>query len=99
MKKVLFPIAFAVILLLTIGASIAVLEMLARTIWPSTATLEHILTPGFKARYTTSEFDFVASINDFGFRGDEVDIEPGQGHHLLGERERHRPDVGRTTAP
>ena len=75
MKKVLFPIAFAVILLLTIGASIAVLEMLARTIWPSSATLEHILNPGFKARYTTSEFDFVASINNFGFRGNEVALE------------------------
>jgi hypothetical protein len=52
--------------------------MLARTIWPSSATPEPILTPGFKARYTTSEFDFVASVNSFGFRGNEVDIEHGQ---------------------
>jgi lysophospholipase L1-like esterase len=39
---------------------------------------EYPFLPNSRARYTSSEFDAVASINGFGFRGNETQLEPGQ---------------------
>lgn len=67
----------AAVLILT-AASLALLKSVDWLLIRSGITEFYLFPPQYKARYKTSEFDAIASTNQFGFRGSEQDLSTGQ---------------------
>jgi hypothetical protein len=77
-NKKLSSKALATIILLNIVVTLSLVLIADRVLDASLSNTPTIFAPNSSARYKTVEFDAVANINKFGFRGDETDLKKGQ---------------------
>jgi hypothetical protein len=76
-RELALPFALFFILLATTVLLLAVVELCARLINP-TSIVRPIFPAYSRVNYSTREFSIVAVANQFGFRGDEAEVAPGQ---------------------
>ena len=78
MRRAFLWIAFGVILISASAFCLAATEILARLVVLSAAPPDKIFPEYSRVSYKTREFQTLASINKYGFRGEETKVSTGQ---------------------